>query len=141
MYVEISPLQTKQFPNSKEVLQELNEMGYHLHIITNGFEEVQYIKLDNCGLRSFFDVIVCSEVVGKNKPSLAIFNYALKQAECSAKDAMMIGDDYLADVCGALKAGLQAILFDPNNCSSENYELTIGNLNEVPLLATQLLRI
>ena len=141
MYVEISPRQTKQFPNTREVLKELNEMGYHLHIITNGFEEVQYIKLDNCRLRSFFDVVVCSEVVGKNKPSLAIFNYALEQAGCLAENAMMIGDDYVADVSGALKAGLQAILFDPHDCSSENYEHTIGNLNEVPLLATQLLRI
>ena len=86
-------------------------------------------------------MLFCSEVVGKNKPSLAIYNYALEQAGCLAENAMMIGDDYVADVSGALKAGLQAVLFDPHDCSSENYEHTIGNLNEVPLLATQLLRI
>ena len=140
-YVKISPFQTHLFPGTKEVLQELSDKNYHLHIITNGFKEVQYIKLDNCGLRSFFDVVVCSEVVGKNKPSLAIYNYALEQAGCLAENAMMVGDDYIADVSGALKAGLQAILFDPHDCSSENYEHTIRNLNEVPLLATQLLRI
>ena len=141
MYVEISPRQTRQFPNTKEVLEELKEMGYHLHIITNGFEEVQYIKLENCGLREYFDVIVCSEAVGKNKPALAIFNFALEQANCIAENAMMIGDDYIADVSGGLKAGLQAILFDPHLRSTENYEFTIQNLNELPLLATKLLRI
>ncbi len=141
MYVEISPRQTKQFPNTKEVLDELSTMGYHLHIITNGFEEVQYIKLNNCGLRSFFDVIVCSEAVGKNKPALAIFQYALEQANCKSGNAMMVGDDFIADVSGGLKAGLQAVLFDPHKCSNENYEHTIQNLNELPLLATQLLRI
>ena len=141
MYVEFSPRQTKQFPKTKEVLNELSKMGYHLHIITNGFEEVQYIKLNNCGLRTYFDVIVCSEAVGKNKPALAIFEYALKQANCKAENAMMIGDDFIADVSGGLKAGLQAVLFDPNQCSTENYEHTIQNLNELPLLVTQLLRI
>jgi len=141
MYVEISPRQTRQFPNAKEVLEELKKMGYHLHIITNGFEEVQYIKLENCGLREYFDVIVCSEAVGKNKPALAIFNYALEQANCIAENAMMIGDDYIADVSGGLKAGLQAILFDPHLRSTEKYEFTIQNLNELPLLATKLLRI
>ena len=141
MYVEISPRQTKQFPNTKEVLEELKKMGYHLHIITNGFEEVQYIKLNNCGLRDFFDVIVCSEAVGKNKPSLAIFNYALKQANCKSEDSMMVGDDFVADVSGGLKAGLQAVLFDPHVRSKENYEHTIQNLNELPLVSTQLLRI
>jgi len=141
MYVEISPRQTKQFPNTKEVLDELKNMGYHLHIITNGFEEVQYLKLDNCGLRKYFDVIVCSEAVGKNKPALAIFNYALKQANCKRDNALMIGDDYIADVSGALKAGLKAVLFDPHERSSENYEFTIQNLNELPLIVTQELRI
>ena len=141
MYVEISPRQTKQFPNTKEVLDELQKMGYHLHIITNGFEEVQYIKLDNCGLRKYFDAIVCSEAVGKNKPALAIFNYALKQANCKSENALMIGDDYIADVSGALKAGLNAVLFDPHARSTGNYEFTIQNLNELPLLVTQILRI
>ena len=141
MYVNVSPRQTRLFPNAKEVLTELQKMGYHLHMITNGFEEVQYIKLNNCGLREFFDIIVCSEVVGKNKPSLAIYRYALNQAKCRADQAMMIGDDYLADVSGALNAGLQAILFDPHRRSDKNYEHTIQKLTEIPFLSTKLLRI
>lgn len=140
-YVQISPIQTKLFPNTKEVLIELQKMGYHLHIITNGFEEVQYIKLNNCGLRDFFEVVVCSEVVGKNKPALAIYQYAMEQASCKPEHAMMIGDDFVADVSGALKAGFQAVLFDPHLRSKENYEHTIQNLNELPLLSAQLLRI
>ena len=36
----------------------------------------------------------------------------------------MIGDDFVADVSGALNAGLQAVLFDPHQCSQENYEHT-----------------
>jgi len=141
MYVALSPFQKRLFPGTIQCLDELKAIGFRLHIITNGFEEVQYIKLENCGLREYFDVIVCSEAVGKNKPALAIFNYALEQANCIAENAMMIGDDYIADVSGGLKAGLQAILFDPHLRSTEKYEFTIQNLNELPLLATKLLRI
>jgi putative hydrolase of the HAD superfamily len=140
MYVEVSPRQTRLFPMAKEVLMELRQMGYQLHIITNGFEEVQYIKLDNCGLRDFFEVIVCSETVGKNKPALAIFKHALDSANCTSDSAMMIGDDFVADVSGALNAGLQAILFDPYQRSQQNYDHTIQSLSEIPFKASQLLR-
>ena len=141
MYVEVSPRQTRLFPMAKEVLSELRHMGYNLHMITNGFEEVQYIKLDNCGLREFFEVIVCSEAVGKNKPALAIYKHALDSANCSSDSAMMIGDDFIADVSGALNAGLQAILFDPHKRSQQNYKHTVQSLSEIPFKASQLLRI
>tara|TARA_B100000674_G_scaffold496014_1_gene524966 strand:+ start:405 stop:1118 length:714 start_codon:yes stop_codon:yes gene_type:complete len=140
MYVEVSPRQTRLFPMAKEVLLELRQMGYRLHIITNGFKEVQFIKLDNCGLRDFFEVIVCSETVGKNKPALAIYKHAMDLANCYSDEAMMIGDDFVADVSGALNAGLKAILFDPHQGSQENYEHTVQCLSEIPFKASQLLR-
>jgi len=139
-YVEISPRQKILLPNTIPVLQELTKIGFQLHIITNGFVEVQYIKLENCGLKDFFKVIVCSEVVGKNKPAIAIYNYALEKANCAANDALMIGDDYVADVSGALNAGLQAVLFDPIMESKEHYTHTINDLKEFPEIAIQLLR-
>jgi putative hydrolase of the HAD superfamily len=139
-YVEISPRQKILLPNTIPVLQELTKIGFQLHIITNGFVEVQFIKLENCGLRDFFKVIVCSEVVGKNKPAIAIYNYALEKANCAANDALMIGDDYVADVSGALNAGLQAVLFDPVMESKEHYTHTINDLKEFPEIAVQLLR-
>lgn len=139
-YVEISPRQKILLPNTIPVLQELTKIGFQLHIITNGFVEVQYIKLENCGIKDFFKVIVCSEVVGKNKPSIAIYNYALEKANCAANDALMIGDDYVADVSGALNAGLQAVLFDSVMESKEHYTHTINDLKEFPEIAIQLLR-
>jgi putative hydrolase of the HAD superfamily len=114
-------------------------MGFQLHIITNGFQEVQFIKLENCGLRAFFDVIVCSEFVGKNKPELAIFKYALNQANAKAERAVMIGDDYHVDVAGALRAGMQAVWFDPSGKNTYNYENCIAELALLPGLLPGLL--
>tara|TARA_B100000614_G_C14471233_1_gene462604 strand:+ start:365 stop:1084 length:720 start_codon:yes stop_codon:yes gene_type:complete len=139
MYVTISPLQKKLFPGTVACLEELKSIGFQLHIITNGFEEVQYIKLENCGLDVFFDVVVCSESVGKNKPAREIFQYALQEVGCRAENALMIGDDFRADISGALNSGMKAIHFDPSGVSKESYPHTCQNLSELPRMVTQLL--
>lgn len=114
-YIEISPKQKQLFPSTVETLQKLKQQNYTLHIITNGFKEVQYIKLAHSKLDSFFDVILCSEEVGHNKPSPLIFNFALRQSGARAEDSAMIGDDYRVDVLGAMNVGMAGILFDPCN--------------------------
>lgn len=138
-YVTISPLQTGLFPQAIATLQNLQQMGYKLHIITNGFQEVQFVKLENCGLKAFFDVVVCSEFVGKNKPDLAIFRYAMNQAGAKPEKSVMIGDDYHVDVAGALRAGMKAVWFDPSGKNQYNYENCISILSELPDLLPQLL--
>lgn len=114
-YISVSPFQTALFPNTHETLEQLKNEGYILHIITNGFKEVQYIKLNNSKLDQYFDVIVCSEEAGANKPSPLIFNHALSLAKASKTDSVMIGDDYEVDVQGAIRNGLKGVLFDPHN--------------------------
>ncbi|MEN9999709.1 MAG: hypothetical protein RI922_2699 [Bacteroidota bacterium] len=134
-YVEISPQQTALFPNTLETLDYLKKEGYNMHIITNGFKEVQYIKLNKSGLDEYFDVIVCSEDVGQNKPSPAIFKHSLDQAGAKAVDSVMIGDDYEVDVVGAQNYGMYGILFDPEN-SFQHFQNQhkIQSLNELPAL-------
>lgn len=138
-YVHISPRQTALFPKAIETLKELANMGFRLHIITNGFQEVQFVKLENCGLRAFFDVVVCSEFVGKNKPDLAIFKYAMNQANAKAEKSVMIGDDYHVDIAGALRAGMRGIWFDPSSKNQFNYENTISELALLPEMLPKLL--
>jgi putative hydrolase of the HAD superfamily len=138
-YVTISPLQTALFPKAIETLEALKQMDFKLHIITNGFQEVQFVKLENCGLRAFFDVVVCSEFVGKNKPDPAIFKYALNQAAAKAEKSVMIGDDYHVDVAGALRAGMQALWFDPSAKNQYNYENCISELSVIPEMLPKLL--
>ena len=137
-YVEISPRQTALFPNAIETLKNLKSLGFTLHIITNGFQEVQFVKLENSGLKEYFDSIVCSEFIGKNKPDPAIFHHAFELANCKPKDSLMIGDDYYADITGALNAGIQAILFDPELKNTYNYEWVVSDLNQVSEMAIKL---
>jgi putative hydrolase of the HAD superfamily len=122
-YVQVSPYQTHLFPGTIDVLTALRELDLRLHIITNGFKEVQYIKLDNSGLRPFFEDILCSEDVGKNKPNPEIFHAALERTGANRSKSMMVGDDFQADVLGAERCGIRGILFDPQEIYAQRPEI------------------
>lgn len=104
-----------------ELMQHLRSRGYHMHMTSNGFHEVQYKKLDACGLRPYFDNIILSEDAGANKPSPEYFDYALRIAGARRETTLMIGDNLLTDIQGARRAGIDAMLFnrwqaDPSEC-------------------------
>lgn len=131
-YVSRSPYQTVVFPNAISTLEDLKSQGYKLHIITNGFKEVQFIKLTNSGLINYFDVIVCSEEVGLNKPHPEVFHHALKLAETSVESSVMIGDDFNTDIVGANGVGMHSILFDPHNQHAKRNQIDkIQDLSEI----------
>jgi putative hydrolase of the HAD superfamily len=138
-YIEISPRQTQLFPGTKEALEELRSAGYRMHIITNGFSEVQHIKLGNCGLASYFEKVLCSEEIGCSKPNCDIFREAERRAGCRPENAVMIGDDLRADILGALGAGWRAIHFDPEHRNrKERTVRRIRQMSELPLAVAML---
>jgi HAD superfamily (subfamily IA) hydrolase, TIGR02254 len=95
-----------------ELMDYLKTKGYRMHMTSNGFHEVQYKKLDACGLRPYFDTIILSEDAGVNKPAPQYFDYALRQSGASRESTLMIGDNLQTDILGALNAGLDALLFN-----------------------------
>ncbi|WP_299524280.1 YjjG family noncanonical pyrimidine nucleotidase [uncultured Lutibacter sp.] len=110
-YIDVLPNNNQLFDGAHEILEHLY-VKYKLHIITNGFNEVQYKKLDNSGLSKYFDKIITSEAAGVKKPNSKIFKYALDLAEATSKESMMIGDNWEADVMGAINNGIDAIYFN-----------------------------
>jgi len=138
-YLRISPQQTNLLPNAISTLTVLKKQGYSMHIITNGFKEVQQNKIKNSNLLPFFNVIVSSEDVGYTKPHKQIFTYALEVAKAEAKQSVMIGDDMRVDVLGAIDSGMKAIHFDPKqHFTRTKNDNRINDLNELPLALTQL---
>jgi putative hydrolase of the HAD superfamily len=112
-YVTLSPQKTILFPHSHEALSYLKKK-YSLHIITNGFEELQHQKLDNCDLRKYFKTITTSEEAGVKKPETAIFELALRKAGATINESLMIGDDLEVDVAGAKGIGMDTLFFNPD---------------------------
>lgn len=133
-YVDNSPLQTILLPFAIDVLEHLNGK-YQMHIITNGFEEIQLIKLNNSKIAHYFDQVIFSEKVGVKKPHPLIFKQAIKGAGATFKNSIMIGDDYYADICGAQRVKMDSIYFNfykeehnykidkEINCLSELFEI------------------
>jgi len=115
-YVTLSPLKTLLLPHSREALDYLRPK-YALHIITNGFEEVQQKKLDVCKLRKYFRTITTSEEAGVKKPETPIFELALRKAGARASQSLMIGDDLVVDMSGARLTGMDTLYFNPDRHS------------------------
>lgn len=107
-YLEILPTKTNLFPYCIEILDYLKQKGYPIHLITNGFEKTQHMKIRNSGIDHYFQEMITSEQAGIMKPHAAIFEYALKTTGAKASDSIMIGDTLEVDILGALNAGIDA---------------------------------
>ncbi|MCX6291086.1 MAG: HAD-IA family hydrolase, partial [Bacteroidetes bacterium] len=101
-------------------------------IITNGFMEVQYIKLDSAGLSKYFDEIIVSEQTGFKKPDVNIFYHSMEKAGANAGECLMIGDGLEVDIIGARNAGWDTVYFNPAKIPhSENVTYEIASLEEL----------
>ncbi len=106
------PRKSKLFPQAEETLYYLSSK-YKMHIISNGFEEVQHVKLKSSGIHHYFENIITSDAVGHKKPDLQIFEHALKATNSKAGEVIMIGDGLEVDIAGARNAGWDTVFFNP----------------------------
>ncbi|HEY9185438.1 MAG TPA: YjjG family noncanonical pyrimidine nucleotidase [Salegentibacter sp.] len=129
-YIEFLPENNHLLDGSLEILNYL-EASYELHIITNGFEEVQHKKLHNSGISKYFTSVTTSEEAGVKKPHSLIFETALNKARAIPSKSLMIGDNLIADVKGAQAYGMSAIYFDYYRKKEKIEGRQIQTLNEL----------
>ena len=108
-YLEILPNKKHLFPYTIEILDYLKQKEYKMHLITNGFESVQFKKIKNSGLENFFTEVITSEASNSLKPQKEIFEYALKNAKATVAESIMIGDNESADIQGGINIGMDTI--------------------------------
>ncbi|NJM15721.1 MAG: noncanonical pyrimidine nucleotidase, YjjG family [Bacteroidales bacterium] len=121
-YLEIAPQKTNLVEGCIETLDYL-KTNYHLHIITNGFSEVQDVKLNKSGLLPYFNKVITSDGAGVQKPKPGIFHMALASANAQKNQSIMIGDDLKVDIIGAKRYGMHQVFFEPcqTKASGEGY--------------------
>ncbi len=107
------PRQPHLLPFTLEMLTYLQTKGYQLHILTNGFEESQKLKLEHSGILHFFKNIITSDCTGFTKPNPIIFNHALSISNATPQNSIMIGDSFDADILGARSLGMRTIFYNP----------------------------
>lgn len=118
-YVQRSPKRTALIDGALDLLRHLHHLGLPMSVITNGFDEVQHLKMEASGIAHFFQHTITSEAVGVRKPHPKIFEHALQLTNVQPQGAVMIGDHFEADIDGALLAGWHAIYLLPNGALPE----------------------
>ncbi|HOV10868.1 MAG TPA: YjjG family noncanonical pyrimidine nucleotidase [Bacteroidales bacterium] len=130
-YLQVLPAKNKVFPGTYETLDYLGGR-YTLHIVTNGFEEVQYRKIHYAGLEKYFDRVITSEKAGCKKPDRMFFEYTLKEINAAAKDCLMIGDDMEVDLAGSRRAGIDQVFCNFENIRhDESFTFEISQINDL----------
>ncbi|KJJ40010.1 YjjG family noncanonical pyrimidine nucleotidase [Aequorivita vladivostokensis] len=129
-YIEELPIDNHLFTGAVDILDYLSA-NYRLHIITNGFEEVQHLKLHNSGIKKYFSTVTTSEEVGLKKPHPVIFETALMKASVASTQSVMIGDSLEADIIGAQKAGMHTLFFNYRNEMVTAPQFAISELSEI----------
>jgi putative hydrolase of the HAD superfamily len=130
-FIEGISSRTYLFPHAIEILEYLFPK-YPLHIITNGFEEVQFSKLKNSGMDRYFTSVITSEEACSKKPDPEIFQYALRKTGALAEDSLMIGDDLEVDIKGARLMGIDQLYVNHDKVShDEQVTMEVFSLNEI----------
>ena len=108
---------TKLIDGSIDLLEYLYPK-YRLFILSNGFREIQSLKMQNSGLASYFERIILSEDISIQKPHKEIFDYALKNTNSRRTESLMIGDSPEADIIGAQNARIDQLWLNPKGIQS-----------------------
>lgn len=135
-YVFESPKKTALFDGAVDLLEYLRSKGYAMHIVTNGFREVQYTKMQTSGIAGFFGNVFLSEEIGVQKPHRGIYEHILKSLGVSADECLMIGDDFKVDIEGARNMGIDQIFCNFTGAKASGFTPTftvtsLGQIKEI----------
>jgi len=129
-YIDELPGNNHLLDGAEEILEYLAP-NYNLHIITNGFQEVQELKLRKSAIGHFFETITSSEEVGVKKPNPLVFETALKKASAKSSESIMIGDTFEADILGAEGVGMKTLFYNYRKEEIPSKYLLVNHLLEI----------
>lgn len=130
-FIEGISSKTYLFPFAKEILEYLYRK-YSVHIITNGFEEVQFSKLKNSGMDRYFTSVITSEEAGSKKPDAGIFRFALSKTGALPAESIMIGDDLAIDMAGARQMNIDQLYVNHDKIQhTETVTMEVFSLHEI----------
>jgi len=113
IYLQTLPGKKHLLEGALELLDYVSEKGYNLHIVTNGFNDIQAKKISSSGISHFFQNLITFENANAKKPDPKIFAYALDVSGALPEESIMIGDNWIADVLGAKQFGLDTVYVNP----------------------------
>lgn len=134
-FLERLPYKKNIFPHTKEILQYLLNKNYRIHLVTNGFDQIQNEKLKSSELNHFFEAVITAEASNSLKPHAEIFEFALQKTGAQKKQSIMLGDNPEADIKGAMNAGLDAVFVNHLKIKTTvKPTFTVHHLKELELI-------
>ncbi len=111
-YLSLLPRKPHLMESAREMLDYLHGR-YAMHIITNGFDDIQAVKMASADITHYFEHVVTIETAGAKKPDPRMFRYAMALSGARPETSLMIGDNYEADIRGALSVGMDTVFYNP----------------------------
>ena len=134
LYLDFLAQEKQLIAGSIDLLRMLRESGVKIGCLSNGFKDVQFRKIRNCGLEPWFDLVVLSDDIGINKPDVRLFRHAQERSGCpEPTDHLMIGDNAMTDIKGSKGAGWSAIQFHrmPEDAVAECADACVERLADI----------
>ena len=116
-------------PGTREFLERLGKR-YSLGVISNADGKIAAV-LKRCDIADCFSCVIDSGVIGCEKPDRAIFEAALQAMKAQPEHSLYVGDVYSVDYVGAIRAGIQAMLFDVSGAYRGNGVPRVESLEEL----------
>lgn len=124
----------KIYPDTLPTLKELAEKKIRLGVISDADWDILKLELEKFGLLNYFSHFAISSKVQAYKPSKQIFEYALRLANVSAKEALHVGD-MPEDISGPKNIGIKSVLINRLNRDSSKLKIKpdfeISSLSEI----------
>lgn len=133
-YEEYLSMQAILYDGAINVCQKLYEIGYFLHIITNGNKNIQKQRLENSKINKYISKVFISEDIGYQKPSKEFFNYVLNNINAKREECLIIGDSLSSDILGGINSKIDTCWLNTKkeiNTNSFSPTYTINNLNGI----------
>jgi 5'-nucleotidase len=118
IYVQEYPAVNAAVPGARDIVNQLGK-NYATGVVSNGFPDVQYTKLETIGLKQAFSCIVLSEEIGIRKPNPGIFQHAISLLKVQPGECLYVGDSYANDVIGAASAGMKTCWLNRDSAEPE----------------------
>jgi len=112
-FLELLPQKSHLIDGTLEILDFLAP-NYEIHIISNGWQDVQAKKIKSSKIDHYFREVITNERAEARKPDKRIFDYAVHVTKARLEESLMIGDNYEADILGAINAQMDSVFYNPD---------------------------
>ncbi len=121
-----------------DLLDSLKKAGKKIYLLSNAQSCFTIPELEMLGIADYFDDIVISSDHGCKKPGKRFFDILLDRYDIDKSTAIMIGNDCISDMQGALNAGLDSLYIHQEistplegNSLICNYSIMDGDVSKI----------